>query len=106
MIGQVHYHVARPVVERRHYHVGMNIPGYLPDGDVEVYTRRKDAERRAAEMKRQVLEDNWEPEVDRWVASGSARSGDIWLERPDVTYDLGLHIWIHPCEDDCSLSAE
>ncbi len=77
----------------QHYHVGMNTPGYLPEGDVNRYSNRRSAEQGAKWHVNNLREDGL-------IVYGSARSGDYWTKARD-TYDLGYHVWIMPCQDDC-----
>ncbi len=78
----------------QHYHVGMNTPGYLPESDVYQYSNRRDAMQAAADEVRRLREDGF-------IVYGSARSGDYWTKGRSE-HDLGLHVWISPCQDDCA----
>ena len=76
---------------KRHYHVIENTPGYLPDSDPYITTRRADAERVASSLARELREDGYKT----W---GSARSWSIHAERDSS--DLGRVIEIVECTDD------
>lgn len=89
---------------RKHYHVCVNMAGYMPDSDPEVHLTRYDAERSAAWHKEQFLEQGEEVN-GRWVpeykATGSLRSGLIQVDRyGDSRYSLPYYIHIDgPCRD-------
>lgn len=93
---------------RKHYHVGANTPGYLPESDPVIFSNRRDAERAAAGLKNDYLEDNYIfPGEVHYTATGSARSGEIYITNTRNEHDLGTVIWIYECtEDTCNESED
>lgn len=88
---------------RKHFHASANVPGYLPEGDVETFTSKRAAMQYVAGEARYYREHELDlPRSERRVGSGSAASGAIHLERPNDSYDLGVTIWWVACvEADC-----
>ena len=91
---------------KRHYHVFVSMPGYLPDNETEVHRTRKDAEAAAkwhADGYRDVIyETNRENAAngnyaDMWRITGSARTGCYVVDRGE--FALPIYITIDPCTD-------
>jgi hypothetical protein len=91
-----------PGTRVRHYHVGQNIPGYLPmDDDPPMFTDRRSAVRYASERARELVEDDREgdPEYAR-NRRKSGSDGDYYVVGDG--HDLGIHVWTVDCaETDC-----
>lgn len=86
-----------------HYHVGSNVPGYLPEGDIYTVSSKKEAAAAVAIDVREYRDSQWDlPRQDRRVGHGSARDGYVHFERPGDSYDLGISFWWKACQDDCS----
>lgn len=90
---------------RKHYHVSVNMAGYMPDGDPEVYTTKAAAVAAGIWHKEQFQEsgdlvgDKWVPE---YAVRGSARLGGYVVERNgDNRYALPtyINVDVHPCRD-------
>ena len=81
-------------MNRRHYHVIENTPGYMPDTEGSTHTNRREAESYAASLARELREDGYK--ID-----GSARRGYLYAERDN--WDLGRVIEINDCLEDCDL---
>jgi hypothetical protein len=93
-------------VGTRHYHVGSNTPGYLPEGDVYQVSTKREAMAALADEARSYRAEQWDlPRYDRRTASGSAKDGYIHFSRPGDAYDLGLSFWWNECQDDCTEEA-
>jgi hypothetical protein len=93
---------------RKHYHVIVNMAGYMPDGDPEYYTSRRAAEAGAIWHKEQFLERDQQDAKGRWVpgyqVTGSARKGGFTAYRLDdgevQPTTLPMYITIEgPCRD-------
>ena len=85
----------------RHYHVGNNIPGYLPDNTYRVETKR-DAQKALAEEVRRYRDEQWQqPSIYRRTGEGSAYRGDVFFKNRHAWHDLGIHFWWSVCQDDC-----
>jgi hypothetical protein len=82
----IHVHKGEQSMSRKsyeHYHVVVNMPGYLPDNDVEIYHRKRDAHSSAlwyANSYRE-LNDDLTPEDGKYHVLGSARSGGYVVTR-------------------------
>lgn len=92
----------------RHYHVGSNMVGYMPESDVYTVTSKAAAARAVAEDARQSLyayQDNLGPDSgpeDRPYKAGNARDGDVYVCRDRQPTTLEIHFWWTPCrEPDC-----
>lgn len=92
-------------MSRKHFHVIVNMAGYMPDNDPDIVLTRRDAEASAKFHKDNFLEagdlddkGNWVPE---YRAYGSARTGGYRIERtPYDPYSLDYYISIEgPCTD-------
>jgi len=87
------------MTSKKHYHVLVGTPGYMPDVNIVCRTK-KDAEHiardRAAQERDYVAQYNEDiqPEYPRHV-SGNANDGyEVWSDDP---YDLGTKIHISQC---------
>jgi hypothetical protein len=88
---------------KRHYHVFVSMPGYLPDNEPEVYRTRKQAEIAAkwyADAYRDMV--SYGPlgpveDIPYYRITGSARSGCYTIDRGE--YTLPIYITIEPCTD-------
>lgn len=85
-------------MSRIHYHVGVNTPGYLPEGEPYRVDTLVSARAAVAYEKRRIIDEDWTDEGSAWSASGSSRTGSVYLDRKDGS-GLGLHIWYQPCSD-------
>lgn len=89
-----------------HYHIAINVPGYLPEGEPYTVSSLRAARAPPADEARRYREGEWDlPRKDRRTASGSARDGYIHFERPNDSYDLGVAIswtkcWADSCRDE------
>jgi hypothetical protein len=90
---------------RRHWHLSVNMAGYLPDGDPEVYTSKESAVAAAMWHKEQFQEQGDTNKNGNWVpfyrVFGNARKGGYMVERNgDNTYALPYYINVDgPCTD-------
>ncbi len=90
-----------------HYHVGSNVPGYLPEGDVYMVASKREARAAVASDVRRYRDEEADlPRAQRRTGHGSARDGYVKFERPGDAYDLGLIFWWQRCQDDCSEDSE
>ncbi len=90
-----------------HYHIGSNIPGYLPDSDVYAVNTKRDATAAVADEVRRYRESEWDlPRSQRRTGHGSARNGYVKFKRTGDPYDLGIVFWWSACQDDCDLDQE
>jgi hypothetical protein len=92
---------------RHHYHVGQNIPGYLPESDVHVVETKRAAVALLVDTKRDILDNDIgfhdSPPRATLRAYGNARR-DMGYHIEDTTkiFDLGLNLWADVCwESDC-----
>ena len=85
----------------KHYHVFVEMPGYLPENEPEIYPTRKQAEAAAkwhADGYRDMIADSQPyPTAAEWQVTGSARSGRYTVERGP--YALPTYITIATCDD-------
>lgn len=65
-------------------------PGYLPESDPALFTNKRDAERYAAELARELRELGY-------AVTGSARFGVYWAEHEDLPRRM---IEVLPVEDE------
>lgn len=95
---------------REHYHVGMNVPGYLPEGEVLLALSKLDAIDMLRERKEQLLEDHATlgDEADQITVAGDARKDMGYLvSYPERRHHLGLSIWAIACwSSDCTEEQE
>lgn len=87
----------------RHYHVGQNIPGYLPESDVDIAYSKEEAVAMLIDRKNMLLDDHamLGEHADRIVVSGNAREDlGYMVDYPDRRYSLGLSIWADVCHDE------
>lgn len=79
-----------------HYHVGHNMPGYLPESDVDIARTKGEAIELLKGRKRMFLDHDYEGELRVY---GNAR---------DLYYDtnFGIVIWADECFYDCPLEEE
>lgn len=82
----------------KHYHILCNIPGYMPDNDVEIACTKK-AARESIRFHRDDYRDAG------YVVRGKITDLDYMAyQDPDSAYDLGVHIYASACEDtDCTV---
>lgn len=84
----------------RHYHVGSNMVGYMPDSDVFTVRTKRDA---IAGMREDVAHywASFDSEDDRPYKSGRVSDGDIYVYRDREPTTLPIHFWVSdPCECD------
>lgn len=100
-----------------HYHVGKNIPGYGPEGDVWTTDDWEDARTSLiGELEPESLTDDWDgPDKDRWESIAKEWDESVeevkklspgegyatvlplsWSE-----YDLGISVWLQYCNEVC-----
>lgn len=88
-----------------HFHVGMNVPGYMPESDIDIAETKSDAIALLVERKRSILEDHYTLGDDSdsiRVAGDARRDLGYFVTYPDRRYHLGLVIWATEChETDC-----
>jgi len=89
-----------------HYHVGYNVPGYIPEMDVYVVTSKRDAISAVADEARRLNDDTCMNDAHNgrhgpYIKRGG--NGDIWLEaRGCAGSGADYHVWYQPCADaDC-----
>lgn len=88
-----------------HFHVGQNVPGYMPESDVDFASTKEEAIQLLVERKRQWLDDGWtidDPVLkgrNRYAITGSARDDLMyWVEdRLGGPHHLGFVIWVQTC---------
>lgn len=78
----------------RHYHAGMNVPGYLPDSDVLTFETKDDAIAYADALRANLEDDGDYP----YACEGG--DGDYLCYRTGVVAAMALHIWVDECDDD------
>lgn len=92
---------ADPRSKKVHYHIGWNMPGYLPEMDPWMLTTAEDAK---SSMIDAILFDA-EHEADEDNAETlSALAEDLNLAKVEDGWDGWtdrLHYWIMPCEEEC-----
>ena len=87
----------------RHYHVGYNMPGYMPEMDVYTVSSKRAAISAVADEARLLNSDPCDVEAHngrhgRYVKRGG--NGDIWLTRREPCgYGADLHVWYQECQD-------
>lgn len=89
---------------RPHFHASVNVPGYVPEGDVEIFTSKRAAAAYVALLAREYRAYERDvPRAEQRRTQGSAASGSIHLERLRDPHDLGITIWWLACrESDCT----
>lgn len=86
----------------RHYHVGANTPGYLPEGDVYTVSTKKEAQKALAQSVREYREQQYDlPLRQRRTARGQALEGYVHMQNANDPFDLGIAFWWNECTDDC-----
>lgn len=83
------------------WHIGHNVPGYLPESDVECIEGSKRDAARAVRLETDYLLETFEPDDD---VSVSRDPLDAWIKDGS----LGIHVWAMPCEtpDECSAAEQ
>ena len=94
-----------------HWHVGQNIPGYLPESDVDYCATKAEAIRDLKERKNQWVEAGWQlsdlPDLNgqnQYAIEGNAQTDlGYWItDRLGGWHHLGYVIWAIECNDeDC-----
>ena len=86
-----------------HYHVGSNVPGYLPEGDTYTVSSKKAAAAAVADEVRRYRESEWDlPRNERRTGHGNSNDGYVHFKRPGDVYDLGISFWWQQCQEtDC-----
>ena len=46
-----------------HYHCGINIPGYMPEGDIETYRTQTEAISWLMDTKERLLDQDYDPDI-------------------------------------------
>lgn len=82
-------------MNRPHYHVGHNMPGYLPEADVAYSPTKTFAIALLVEEKRRVLDSDYEGEY-RFEGSASTDLG-YYLYRSGELVEV---YWANPCTDE------
>lgn len=90
------------IMAKTHYHVGYNMPGYMPEMDPYVVSSKRAAISAVKDEASHLNDDYCEEHNGRhhpYVASGRATDGDIWLAPRDCAgTGAELHIWYQgPC---------
>ena len=76
----------------RHYHVGYNMPGYLPENDPDVCKLKSDALRGLKFWRDHLNEEN------EYRQEGKLAWGDVYLRAKRGGPDW--HLWISKCYDE------
>ena len=91
-----------------HFHVGVNVPGYMPDSDVATFETKRDAIAYLVDLKYDWLDRHAETlagtgERDRIRFTGDARRDQGYqVEYLDRPHHLGYVLWLVDCvETDC-----
>ena len=82
-----------------HWHCGTNIPGYMPEGDIDTYRTQTEAITWLHDTKESILDDDWDDRhPNRRTMIGNARHDlGYWYVNNHDPHDLGLHIWADMC---------
>ena len=98
--------------ERSHYHVGANIPGYLPEGEIYLCRTKEEAIALLKEEKERTLDSDAIFALEEGGRGrrfeGNAREdlSYYYVDRNDP-HDLGIYFWAMEClEEECQRELE
>jgi hypothetical protein len=81
-----------------HYHVGSNVAGYLPEGDIAIFADRTGAINYSKSEADRILEDEMDnsdtDDGPLWSLVGD--DGDYWLD-DSSPYHIPTHFWVQEC---------
>lgn len=95
----------------RHYHVGKNIPGYLPESDVDIASDADEAKRLLIaeidsfgdslfEIGEKDLADASSSEMQDLNLTDVTDGYSTTLRTSSSEHDLGMAFWINPCDEE------
>ena len=88
----------------RHYHIGQNIPGYMPMSDPYIVTTKRDAVAALIDEKERVLDSDMgfhdsPPRATLHCVGNARRDLSLFISDDSMIHDLGLSLWADVCTD-------